>query len=386
MDYLSLLRRLVGRDAKPYDIGRELWSLSMDRVDPSGDWIYFPSWLLWGATPAAGVDPHLRLSQEDARQQRTERRAQKKAWRQSHDGRRAAVGRVLTGLELDEGIGRLVEEIVGEGTGTTAAALALDMLGLGVIDEVEAPTILHRMARTGTSEARVRFAVALLMARAEVAFGKEHADWRERENVRAHFRHLTTHGYEIGAGELAHLSEPFGIDSLDAPPPRTWSGTAAGDGTSTAARTASVTAVRPMRSDHRGGRPRPSSLHRTPRTAACGVSTRCDEVLTQLDAGIAELTSSERWAQHRGMGGGTRGLNTQRQVSWLISQVGSSGRPCVAGTRDAQEPQDTSSDATHVQRTGFVCTREEGGFRLTGKCPGCKQPMPRRLPRIQALV
>jgi hypothetical protein len=48
-DYLSLLRRLVSRDAKPYDIGRELWSLSMERVDPSGDWIYFPSWLLWGA-------------------------------------------------------------------------------------------------------------------------------------------------------------------------------------------------------------------------------------------------------------------------------------------------------------------------------------------------
>jgi hypothetical protein len=48
-DYLSLLRRLVRRDGEPYDIARELWSLSMVRVDPSGDWIYFPSWLLWGA-------------------------------------------------------------------------------------------------------------------------------------------------------------------------------------------------------------------------------------------------------------------------------------------------------------------------------------------------
>jgi hypothetical protein len=48
-DYLSLLRRLVTRNGEPYDIGRELWSLSMVRVDPSGDWIYQPSWLLWGA-------------------------------------------------------------------------------------------------------------------------------------------------------------------------------------------------------------------------------------------------------------------------------------------------------------------------------------------------
>jgi hypothetical protein len=44
-----LLRRLAGQDGEPYDIGRELWSLSMVRVDPSGDWIYHPSWLLWGA-------------------------------------------------------------------------------------------------------------------------------------------------------------------------------------------------------------------------------------------------------------------------------------------------------------------------------------------------
>jgi hypothetical protein len=39
------------------------------------------------ADPDAGVEPHLRLSPDEAKQQRTERRAQKKAWRQSHIGR-----------------------------------------------------------------------------------------------------------------------------------------------------------------------------------------------------------------------------------------------------------------------------------------------------------
>ncbi|MDB5114449.1 MAG: hypothetical protein JWL78_1519 [Chloroflexi bacterium] len=65
------------------------------------------------ADPDAGVDPHLRLSPDEAKQQRTEKRAQNKAWRQSHAGRREAAMRRLSDFDDGEGIARLVEEIVG---------------------------------------------------------------------------------------------------------------------------------------------------------------------------------------------------------------------------------------------------------------------------------
>lgn len=50
-EHLALLRRLVTAEGGRYEIGQRIWSLSMGRAadDPSGDWIYYPSWLLWGA-------------------------------------------------------------------------------------------------------------------------------------------------------------------------------------------------------------------------------------------------------------------------------------------------------------------------------------------------
>jgi hypothetical protein len=44
--YLDLLRRLKNGDGDAYDLGRKLLGLSMQRSE--GDWIYYPSWLLWG--------------------------------------------------------------------------------------------------------------------------------------------------------------------------------------------------------------------------------------------------------------------------------------------------------------------------------------------------
>jgi hypothetical protein len=95
--------------------------------------------------------------------------------------------------------------------------LALALLGVEGIDELRARDELHRLAGTGYPCSPLRVAVALLMGRAEVAFAKERGDWRECENVRAHFRHLVAHGYQVGAGEVGQLASLFSIDSLDAP-------------------------------------------------------------------------------------------------------------------------------------------------------------------------
>jgi hypothetical protein len=48
-DILALLQRLAAGDNQPYDLGLQLWKLSMAQVDPAGDWVYYPLWLLWGA-------------------------------------------------------------------------------------------------------------------------------------------------------------------------------------------------------------------------------------------------------------------------------------------------------------------------------------------------
>jgi antirestriction protein ArdC len=52
-----------------------------------------------------------------------------------------------------------------------------------------------------------------------------------------------------------------------------------------------------MRSEKHGGRRQPSP-HQNSGVAVSCVAGRRDEVLAQLDAGIAELTSSDRWAEH----------------------------------------------------------------------------------------
>jgi hypothetical protein len=170
---------------------------------------------------AGGVDSHLRLTPEQAKQQRAEKRAHRKAWRQSHTARREAAMRLLSEFDVHEGIARVVEENVHHQVGTDAE-VALALLGIEGVVEFQATTELHRLARTGHPESRLRVAVALCMARAEAAFSKEAGDHHERENVRSHFRQLVAHGYQIGAGELAQLASPFAIDSLEPPAPTVW--------------------------------------------------------------------------------------------------------------------------------------------------------------------
>jgi ParB family chromosome partitioning protein len=168
------------------------------------------------ADEAAGVEPHLRLAPEQAKQERAAKRARKKEWRQSHTARREAAMRVLSDFDQDEGTTRLVEEVVREHVGMReVAGMALTLLGIEGVDEFDAASEVHRLARTGHPCSRLRVAVAVVMGRAEVAFAKEHGDHRERENVRAHFRQLAAHGHQLSGGELGQLAEPFGIDSLE---------------------------------------------------------------------------------------------------------------------------------------------------------------------------
>ena len=67
-DYLSLLRRLATAESPSYPLALELWKLSMKRVPEfADDWIYHPSWLLWGAlTDWVEVKPQERTEAEAA--------------------------------------------------------------------------------------------------------------------------------------------------------------------------------------------------------------------------------------------------------------------------------------------------------------------------------
>jgi hypothetical protein len=161
------------------------------------------------------------VAPEQAKQERAAKRARKKDWRQSHAARREAAMRVLSDFDQDEGITRLVEEVVRDQVATRdVAGMALTLLGIEGVDEFDAAGEVHRLARTGHPSSRLRVAVAVVMARAEVAFAKEQGDQRERGNVRAHFRQLAAHGHQLSGGELGQLAEPFGIGSLEEPVPR----------------------------------------------------------------------------------------------------------------------------------------------------------------------
>lgn len=43
---LGLLRRLAAGDDQPYNLGLDIWQLSLGHAE---DWIFWPLWLLWGA-------------------------------------------------------------------------------------------------------------------------------------------------------------------------------------------------------------------------------------------------------------------------------------------------------------------------------------------------
>lgn len=102
------------------------------------------------------------------------------------------------------------------------AELAAALLGHPATDDDAALQWLDERWRAAAIDEQLGVAIAWLTARAELAMGKEHGDWHEHENVRAHFALLTAHGYEVGEGEQAHLERAFQLDGLDRPAPRRW--------------------------------------------------------------------------------------------------------------------------------------------------------------------
>ena len=180
----------------------------------------------------AGVPGHLALSPEDVKQERAEKRAQKKAWRLSHSGRRHAAGALLASLSEGEAIARITEQLVLGEHQAAAALIAAELLGNGDVSDLDAPVWLAERLRNGDPAEQLRVAVACLMARAERAFANEHGDWKERDNVRAHLRQLTAHGYVLDAGEGAHLERTFQLETLEPVPAFAWrrAGVAGDDG------------------------------------------------------------------------------------------------------------------------------------------------------------
>jgi len=45
--YLALIRRLAVGSGDRYDVAVQIWKISLARAG-SDDWIYHPSWLIWG--------------------------------------------------------------------------------------------------------------------------------------------------------------------------------------------------------------------------------------------------------------------------------------------------------------------------------------------------
>lgn len=171
----------------------------------------------------AGVPEAFLRPSESVKQERAARRVQKKAWRESHDGRRAIATQLLGELDRDAAIARLAGEVFAPDAGDMRVAeMAAALLGHPVADDDAALQWLDERWRAAAVDEQLRVAVAWLTARAELAMGKEHGDWHEHENVRAHFALLSAHGYEVGEGEQAHLERAFQLDGLERPAPRRW--------------------------------------------------------------------------------------------------------------------------------------------------------------------
>jgi len=172
--------------------------------------------------PAANIPAQFSLAPEEKKQQRAEKRAHKKEWRQSHAIRRDVAAQILADLDNAEAVARVTGELILDETHEAQAAVAAALLGQPELSDNQALAWLHAQVGTATPDQQLRIAVACLMARAETSFSKAQGDWRERDNVLAHFRMLDAHRYTLVEGERAHLVAGFSIHSLDEPLPRVW--------------------------------------------------------------------------------------------------------------------------------------------------------------------
>lgn len=100
---------------------------------------------------------------------------------------------------------------------------------------------------------RLQMAVAVLMGRAEAPFARERGDWKECENVRAHFRHLVSHGDHLGARRRRRRGRPRAIPGPRRSRTRVRSRATAGTATSSR-RAEGVHARGPQRHPARGPR------------------------------------------------------------------------------------------------------------------------------------
>jgi ParB/RepB/Spo0J family partition protein len=178
------------------------------------------------ADPEAGVPAKFLAPPEDVKLERAARRVQKKAWRESHEPRRQALAQHLQPLDHDTATARLAGAIFApDDMNADTALLATELLGDRLGDGDAALRTLDALFSSGDASRQVRVAVAWLAARAELAMAKEHGDWREHENVRAHFALLIALGYEPNDGERAHLERAFSLTALERPeilPERRW--------------------------------------------------------------------------------------------------------------------------------------------------------------------
>lgn len=166
----------------------------------------------------AGVPAQFLRAPEDVKQERAARRAQKKAWRESHAPRRAVLTQALSSLSAGAAMCRVAGAVFApDAVDDEVALLACELLGEAVADGDAALCRLDAQFRSGEPIEQVRVALAWLTARAELATAKEHGDWREHENVRAHFALLRSVGDEPNDGERAQLERAFSISGLDRP-------------------------------------------------------------------------------------------------------------------------------------------------------------------------
>lgn len=143
----------------------------------------------------------------------------RKAWRETHAPRSAAITRVVTDLDLDEAMARVAWHVLQDRGHWDHAYLGAARLLVGS-DAVPAgrgaaeKLVLQRARQSG--QAALRVAVAVLTARAEDAFQQPRGVYDERLNVRDHFRLLTAHEYALKEAELDHLRDEYSVNSLSA--------------------------------------------------------------------------------------------------------------------------------------------------------------------------
>ncbi|HXA27635.1 MAG TPA: ParB N-terminal domain-containing protein [Candidatus Angelobacter sp.] len=144
----------------------------------------------------------------------------RKAWRETHGPRSAAITGIVADLNLDEAMGRVASHVLQEHGFSSDAYVAAARLLVGS-DAVPGSIrdakglVLERARQSG--EAAVRVALAVLTARAEHAFQEPRGVHDERLNVQDHFGLLARHEYPVKDAEIDHLRIEYQLPSpLDA--------------------------------------------------------------------------------------------------------------------------------------------------------------------------